>query len=78
MQIRVCLCVLHGERDEIIKKVINQKKGGGGRRKEEDETDRERKREKSINYSTFVLPLAPFCGQFLLRTRIKVCFRVSA
>jgi len=48
---------------------IKMKTNKEGRGKEAKE--RERKCEKS-NYTTFALPLAPFCGQFLLRTRITV------
>jgi len=55
-------------------KVTNHKKIEG-KRKERTEGKREREREgkhKRINYTIFALPLAPFCGRFLLRTRITV------
>lgn len=60
-----CVLVCFADESEIIR-VIGRWGGLEEKRKRER---KERIHEKS-NYTTFALPLAPFCGQFLLRTRI--------
>jgi len=41
-------------------------------RKRRQQKGRKKRNKKRVNYTIFALPLAPFCGRFLLRTRITV------